>query len=322
MEDAPTLQGQQCAAWLYLPSGSAPFPCVILAHGLGATRELRLDAYATRFVEAGLAALVFDYRHFGASEGEPRGLVEISDQLADWASAIAYARAHQALDARRIALWGTSLGGGHVIVAAARTRGLAAVVSQNPFTDGLTNLASARPFEMLPLLVTAIKDQIQGELRQAPSFVKVDGAPGERAIFTSSDGEKNKRLLVPQGVHWENRVSARALLRLPFYRPITYAPRVQCPLLVCVGDRDTADSPQAALKTALAAPYGEVRRYDCGHYDFYAGEIFEQVVADECAFLVHHLGGCAVQSMTGDLIQGSEEDTLFAGRSPERKMTS
>src|SRR5438309_63272 len=92
-------QGKRCAAWLYLPSGSAPFPCVILAHGLGATRELRLDAYATRFVEAGLAALVFDYRHLGASEGEPRGLVEISGQLADWASAIAYARAHKELDA-------------------------------------------------------------------------------------------------------------------------------------------------------------------------------------------------------------------------------
>ena len=71
--------------------------------------------------------------------------------------------------------------------------------------------------------------------------------------------------------------------------PITYAPRVQCPLLLCVGDRDTADSPQAALKTAQAAPYGEVRRYDCDHYDFYAGEIFERAVADQCTFLVRHL---------------------------------
>lgn len=267
-------------------------PCIcILANGLGATRELRLDAYATRFVEAGLAALVFDYRHFGASEGEPRGLLEISGQLADWASAIAYARAHKELDARRIALWGTSLGGGHVIVAAARTRGLAAVVSQNPFTDGFTNLAAARPFEMLPLMGMAVRDQLQGCLRQLPSYVKVMGEPGELAISTSSHVKTDYQSLVPEGVQWTNRVCARALLRLPFYRPITYAPRVQCPLLLCVGNRDTADSPQAALKTAQAAPHGEARRYDCDHYDFYAGEIFQQTVTDQCPFLVQHLLG-------------------------------
>jgi fermentation-respiration switch protein FrsA (DUF1100 family) len=284
-------QGKRCAAWLYLPSGLAPFPCVILAHGLGATRELRLDAYATRFAEAGLAALVFDYHYFGASEGEPRDLVVIADQLADWASAIAYACAHQALDARRIALWGTSLSGGHVIVAAARDRGLAAVVSQNPYTDGFTNLSSPKPFETLKLLGMAIRDQLQGWLRQTPSFVKVMGEPGERAVFTSPDVARDHQHLVPEGVQWKNRISARALLRLPLYRPITYAPRAQCPLLLCVGDRDTADSPQAAVKTAQAAPYGEVRRYDCDHYDFYAGEIFEQAVADQCTFLVQHLLG-------------------------------
>jgi fermentation-respiration switch protein FrsA (DUF1100 family) len=282
-------QGKRCAAWLYLPSGSAPFPCVILAHGLGATRELRLDAYATRFVEAGLAALVFDYRYSGDSEGEPRGLINLSDQLADWASAIAYVRAHKELDARRTALWGTSLSGGHVIVAAAHTRGLAAVVSQNPFIDGLTGLASAKPFEMLPLLGIAVRDQLRGWSGQPPCFVKVMGEPGERAIFSSSACEKDSHLLVPEGVRWENRISARALLRLPLYRPTTYASRVQCPLLLCIGDRDTADSPQAALKTAQAAPYGEVRHYDCGHYDFYAGKIFEQAVTDQCGFLMQHL---------------------------------
>lgn len=284
-------QGMRCAGWLYLPSGSAPFPCVILAHGLGATRELRLDAYATRFTEAGLAALVFDYRYWGASEGEPRGLIDLSDQLADWASAIAYARAHKELDARRVALWGTSLSGGHVIVAAANTPGLAAVVSQNPFTDGLTSLSSAKPFETLPLLGMAVRDQLQGWLGQPPIFVKVMGEPGERAIFASSDCSKDRRLLVPEGAQWENKVSARALLRLPLYRPITYAPRVQCPLLLCVGDRDTADSPQAAIKTGQAAPCGEVRRYDCGHYDFYMERIFEQAVTDQCSFLVQHLAG-------------------------------
>ena len=59
--------GTDCAAWLYRPDGEGPHPLVVMAHGFSATRELRLDAYAERFCAAGLGALVFDYRHFGAS---------------------------------------------------------------------------------------------------------------------------------------------------------------------------------------------------------------------------------------------------------------
>ncbi len=63
----------ECAAWLYLPdAGGEPAPGVVLAHGFGGTREARLDAYAGRFCAAGYAALIFDYRHFGASSGEAR----------------------------------------------------------------------------------------------------------------------------------------------------------------------------------------------------------------------------------------------------------
>ena len=75
-----------CAAWLYLPEGVAS-PVVILGHGLGATREMRLDAFAERFAQAGIAALAFTYRHFGDSGGQPRQLLSIRRQLADWDAA-------------------------------------------------------------------------------------------------------------------------------------------------------------------------------------------------------------------------------------------
>ncbi len=73
--------GIKCAGWFYRPSTPAPYPCVILAHGLGGVKHHRIDKFAERFAEAGFAALAFDYRHFGASEGEPRLLVSISRQL-------------------------------------------------------------------------------------------------------------------------------------------------------------------------------------------------------------------------------------------------
>src|SRR3954468_16610609 len=87
--------GEDCAASLFEAGTDAgpPWPCVVLAHGFGGTREVRLDAYAERFAAAGVAALVFDYRHFGASGGRPRQLLDIGRQLADWRAAIAFARA-------------------------------------------------------------------------------------------------------------------------------------------------------------------------------------------------------------------------------------
>ena len=101
--------------------GGGPAPCIVLAHGFGALKEGRLDAYAERFAAAGYAALVFDYRHFGESEGEPRQLLDVRRQHEDWHAAVAFARGADGVDPERVALWGSSFSGGHVIHVAATT---------------------------------------------------------------------------------------------------------------------------------------------------------------------------------------------------------
>src|SRR3954465_8575738 len=123
--------GDECRAWLFKPD-PAPPPLAVLAAGPGGAREYGLEPYAQRFADAGIAALAFTYRHFGDSGGQPRQLQLIERQLADWAAAIAYARRLDGIYRERIALWGTSVGGGHVIEAAARDGSGAAVVSQCP----------------------------------------------------------------------------------------------------------------------------------------------------------------------------------------------
>ena len=107
--------GDRCAAWVYVPEGEGPFACVVLAHGWSGVREQRLDAFAERFASAGYAAVVFDYRHFGASTGEPRQLLDIGRQLDDWRAAIAFARSLPEVDPQRVGLWGSSFSGGHVM---------------------------------------------------------------------------------------------------------------------------------------------------------------------------------------------------------------
>ena len=111
--------GKLCAAWLYAPRDAIEArPCVVMAHGFGATREMSLAPYAERFAAAGMNALLFDYRHFGASEGEPRQVLSVRRQLRDYAAALECARKLDGVDASRVAVWGTSFSGGHALVMA------------------------------------------------------------------------------------------------------------------------------------------------------------------------------------------------------------
>src|SRR5437660_8033835 len=193
--------GIDCAAWLYRPEGDGPHPCVILAHGFGGIREMRLDAYASCFVRAGLAALVFDYRHFGASEGEPRQLLDIKLQLADWTAAIAFARALDGIDAERIALWGTSFSGGHVIQLAAHDKRIAAVVAQVPFVDGFAIMRSDIRANMR-LSAAWVKDELLRRQKKSPHYVKIIGAHGTLAAITSPGAEAGMRAMVFENAPW------------------------------------------------------------------------------------------------------------------------
>ncbi|HMD52007.1 MAG TPA: alpha/beta hydrolase, partial [Solirubrobacteraceae bacterium] len=118
-------------------------PCVVMAHGFTGTMDSGLMPFAERFAEAGLDALVFDYRHFGQSDGEPRQLLSIRSQLEDYAAAIAFARALEDVDPDRIVVWGSSYSGGHVIPVAVADGRVAAVISQVPAMDGAAALLNA-----------------------------------------------------------------------------------------------------------------------------------------------------------------------------------
>jgi uncharacterized protein len=281
--------GDTCAAWLYRPDGDGAPPIVILAHGFGGVREARLWAYAERFEEAGFAALVFDYRHFGASGGEPRQLLDIERQHEDWRAAIEFARGLDGIDRERVALWGTSFSGGHVAVLAAEDQHLAAAISQGPYLDGLWALRAAGPRNILRLTAAGLRDEAHRLAGRAPYMLPVVGPPGTPAAMNSPDAEPGYRALFPPDVHFRNEVAARAGLRIASYRPIRHAPRIACPWLVCVADDDVVTPPHPALKAAGLAPRGEARRYPYRHFDIYVGEAFEQLVADQVEFLQRHL---------------------------------
>ncbi|KIQ17661.1 alpha/beta hydrolase [Rhodococcus sp. MEB064] len=278
--------GTTCAAWLYRPENASPNqPIIVLGHGLGGVREMRLDAFAERFTEAGYACLVFDYRHFGGSGGEPRQLLDIGRQLDDWAAAIAYARSLDRIDPARIILWGSSFGGGHVLEAAARDGGIAAVVSQCPFTDGLASARATPLVTTLKITPLALRD-VLGSLRgKPPVMVALAAEHRGTALMASPDALSGYLALQPDGSTFSNEVAARFVLAITRYFPGRAAKRITAPVLFCVCDPDTVAPTKATLRHAAKAPRGQIEVYPYGHFDIYVGEGFERVVADQVAFL-------------------------------------
>jgi pimeloyl-ACP methyl ester carboxylesterase len=250
---------------------------------------MRLDAYAERFAAAGIAALVFDYRHFGASEGEPRQLLDIREQHQDYRAAVAYARRLDGVDPDRVALFGSSFSGGHVLAVGARDRRLAAIVAQCPFTDGFASLPRLGVGNILRGGLAGLRDQLHALTGRAPHYVPVAGEPGSFAVLTTADSEAGVQAMVPSPTLWENRVAARIILRMGTYRPGRRAARIGCPVLVCVCDGDVLAPADRTVELVSRAPLAEIVRYPVGHFDIYVGQPFERAVADQTEFLRRHL---------------------------------
>jgi len=263
-----------CAAWLYparnaVPDGSSPL--IVMAHGLTGTRRDRLGAFAERFSEQGIAAVVFDHRGFGDSTGEPDH-VDPALQLDDWRAAIAFARTLPGIDADRIATFGSSLGGGNALAAAAEDPAIRAAISQVPFLDRESQAYRSAP-------------SVQAEIQAAAAgggHLPAVGQPHEAAFINAPGAEAGWRHVVAIGEdsRWRNRASAGWLLT--GYSPIRHAGTLHCPWLACVAEDDNVALPEPAIAAAERAPKGELRTYPgVNHFDIYDGPEHEAVVADE-----------------------------------------
>jgi fermentation-respiration switch protein FrsA (DUF1100 family) len=283
--------GTECAAWHYPGTNGA---CVIMAGGFAVTKEPGTDLFAKRFHDAGFAVLAFDYRRLGESGGQPRQVVRIREQLADWQAAIGFAAGLPGVDPARLAVWGFSASGGHAFRVAARHPALAAAIAQTPNADGPAAAPNAarhqKPLALLRLTGRGILDAVGGLAGRQPLLVPLAGQPGTVAALTTPDGRNGNRALNPGNRYpdWQQAVAARSALRLGFYRPGRDAPRVRCPLLVLVCDQDQSALAGPAAAAANRAPRGELVRLPGGHYEPFLGG-HEQAVEAELSFLRRHL---------------------------------
>lgn len=300
---------ERCAAWLYpaaAPSNTtgepsaapgepttsaqaldATTPVIVMGHGMSGTRRDCLGAFAERFAAAGVAALVFDHRGFGDSDGEP-DLFDPARQLEDWRAAIGFARSLPGIDGDRVATFGSSMGGGNALAAAAEDKHIAAAISQVPFLDIVLQAHRSSPRVTAKVLAAAARGR----------HLPVLGEPDEPALLNAPGAAAGWRHVVAIGEdsRWRDRISTGWLLGRP-YRPGRKAAELHCPWLVCVGEADRVARPGPAIAAAHRAPLGELRTYPgVDHFDIYDGPAHEALVADQLAFLRRHLLGAGEQA--------------------------
>lgn len=288
-----TSDGVRCYGYLYLPAHNHKnVPCIILANGFSETMDYRLPKYVEHFVTAGFSVLIFDYRYLGESEGKPRQLINTRKQREDIQNAILFLKNHESINHEKIVLWGTSLGGGHVIDVAANDPSIAAVIAQIPGIDMVSPKAKGSikiPIGMLlKILLSAVWDGIRGLFGLKPYYIKVFSDTGETAVFTQKELKPRFEVLTRSSSTWQNRFTPRFYLSPPRYKKGT-AEKIKMPLLMCVADKEIYGNPSFQVWVGQQVPKGEVIHYDAEHFDFYDGDTFEKVVKDQIDFIRVHV---------------------------------
>lgn len=280
-----------CAGWLYLPNGVQAPPVVVMGHGFAGTRDVGLPFFAEFFSRAGVAAFVFDYRNFGSSGGAPRQLVDPWQQLDDWGAAIAFVRSHYKVDGSRIALWGSSLGGGHALIAAARDGDVQAVVAQVPLIDSEIEGEATFPgvLWLIRLLLTAWGDIACNAFSADPWLIPAIAPNGGFGMIVDDAAFERATGLVPSNSHYRNEVAARSVFTFDDYNPRRQAAALTAPVLLIASKADRF-APYTAVE-AYAKAYADVTvsTIEGDHFDVYTRPVARHAAEEALSFLKSHL---------------------------------
>lgn len=277
--------GDKCCGLFYEPEQSNSGHCIVMAHGLAGIKEMRLDAYAEKFAQAGYSVLLFDYRFFGESGGEPRQLIDIKKQHQDWLAAINFATSIKKMDSGKIILWGSSLSGGHVIEVAHMLSNVAAVVAQVPHVYGLSSGLASGFLHATKLTMVGIRDWLRGVFGKSPLYLNASGEPGELALMTAPGESQGYINLMPEGFKFDHRVAARFILEFIFYNPGKKLKSLKMPVFIQVGLLDKTTPAKASIHACKGASSVELKTYEFGHFEPYVEPMFSSFVSDQIKFL-------------------------------------
>lgn len=281
--------GWNLDAWQFNPQARGSHPVIIMAHGFGATKELGLSHFAKRFADEGYAAVVFDYRHWGDSDGAPRNYLVANKQIEDYKTVLKYVRQQAEFDSNKIILWGSSFSGGHVLQLSAENPGIVATIAQGPFTSGLASAFHLPRINLLKVTAYALVGTIKEAMGGSPIYIPTAGNPEEFAAMNTTDVRPGFEMIKPAEMDtdsYSNYLNASVFLTLPSYNPIWSAGKIKSPLLLVVPEVDSLCPVGATLQGVKAIPDIQVVRVAGGHFDVYkGGRGFHKNIAEQIKFL-------------------------------------
>lgn len=270
-----THQQVSCAATLHKPhnADATPCPTIMMVHGWGGTQLTLVTNYIEAFNNAGYCVITFDYPGWGNSDGLPRNVISPWRREKVVESALAYTKSLPEVDETNIILWGSSFGGGHVVRIAAEHPELRGAIAQVPMLDGLLAVKAVPPARLLRFGVDILRD-ILNPFRT--HYIPIISEVGD---YSSMDRDGAWR--VDEWIRAnlkqlnDNRVAARSLATMAFYRPFKYLRSIQIPTLVIGATHDTVapfDEPKVRQMSSAAV---EIRTIDANHFDPYLEPWFE-----------------------------------------------
>lgn len=282
-----TVGDSQVRGFFHRPLQAAgPTPIVVMFNGFATEWQFGTAAFIEAFTAAGLATLNFDYRSFGASEGEPRQLLDIPEQLNDCRAAIAHALAQPWVDTTKLVIWGSSLGGGHAISMAAEYPQAKALVAQVPHCCSQAAFKRVALGSVFKGLGEAILDALGSRLGRPSRRLPVVAEPPAYAVMNYPGWEAHYLQLAAGSPTWQNAIVARSLLRGSNYRPIRLADKVQCAALLVAGEHDAGVPIEAVRETASKIRQCELLTYPGDHFEVYHGQRQPEIVQHERDFIL------------------------------------
>ena len=286
-----------CRGWLFTPKAkNANGAGVVLAHGLAGTADSGLLEYGEGFAAAGFHALVFDYRGFGHSEGEPRQHISVPDQRQDWRAAIEFLRQNDAVDAELIGLFGISFSGGHVIYLGHEDPRICAVVAQVPQIDSHMNTVLSfykRGAAASSALVQLMKQDLKASfLGGGHSFVAVapEGDNGP-TVLGAKEAEIYPKIA---GQTWQNKMTLRSFItgKLALNNAMELTNSLTTPVLVQMGEDDETVSNEAITTFARrCGPLVSLTRYKGGHFSMLHPPLQQSAITQAADYLKKQIFG-------------------------------
>lgn len=289
-------EGKVLRGRLFSPDIDGPTPGLVMAPGFSATSRFTMfERYATAIAEIGVAVLLFDYRGFGRSDGEPRREISGWNQARDVRAALAFLRGLDPIDSSRVGIWGVSSGAAVAAVVAAVEPSIAAVVMLVPgFGNELSppdrNGAAFRSIE--ETVLTADLNSFDRTTVGPLPVVSSDQLNNPSLVETLSAYRWFIEIGGRFGTGWENQATiARLSTPGPFDAQVCI-PHITAPTLMVIAHEDEESDADVARAVFATANYPkQLLNVDEGHFGVLYPDTpeFQLSVSTQQAFLQEHL---------------------------------